>query len=47
MIFLTFLTAMALSGVAAYYSVIGLSSILPGTFWPSIIMGSTLEIAKL
>jgi len=47
MIFLTFLTAMALSGVAAYYSVIGLAAIFPGSFWPIIIMGSTLEIAKL
>jgi hypothetical protein len=47
MIFLTFLTAMALSGVAAYYSVIGLAAIFPGSFWPIIIMGSTLEAAKL
>jgi hypothetical protein len=38
---------MALSGVAAYYSVIGLAAIFPGSFWPIIIMGSTLEIAKL
>ena len=47
MIFLTFLTAMALSGVAAYYSVIGLAAIFPGSFWPIIIMGSVLECAKL
>ena len=47
MIFLTFLTALALSGVAAYYSVIGLAAIFPGSFWPIIIMGSTLEGAKL
>lgn len=47
MIFLTFLTALALSGVAAYYSVIGLAAIFPGSFWPIIIMGSTLEAAKL
>ena len=47
MIFLTFLTAMALSGVAAYYSVIGLAAIFPGSFWPIIIMGTTLEAAKL
>lgn len=47
MIFLTFLTALALSGVAGYYSVIGLAAIFPGSFWPIIIMGSTLEGAKL
>ena len=47
MIFLTYLTALALSGVAAYYSVIGLAAIFPGSFWPIIIMGSVLEGAKL
>ena len=47
MIFLTFLTAMALSGVAAYYSVIGLAAIFPGSFWPIIIMGTVLEASKL
>ena len=47
MIFLTLLTALGLSGVAAYYSVIGLAQIFPGSFWPVIIMGSTLEISKL
>ena len=47
MIFLTLLTALALSGVAAYYSVIGLAAIFPGSFWPIIIMGSVLEGAKL
>ena len=47
MIFLTFLTAIALSGVAGYYSVIGLASIFPGSFWPVIFMGSVLETSKL
>ena len=47
MIFLTLLTALGLSGVAAYYSVIGLAAIFPGSFWPIIIMGSVLEGAKL
>jgi hypothetical protein len=47
MTLLTFLTALALSGVAAYYSVIGLAAIFPGSFWPIIIMGSVLEGAKL
>jgi hypothetical protein len=47
MIFLTFLTAIALSAVAGYYSVIGLASIFPGSFWPVIFMGSVLEGSKL
>lgn len=42
-----FLTAIALSGVAAYYSVIGLAQIFPGSFWPIVIMGSILEMSKL
>jgi hypothetical protein len=44
---LPFLTAIALSIVAAYYSVIGLAQIFPGSYWPIIIMGSVLELSKL
>ena len=44
---LPFLTAIALSIVAAYYSVIGLAQIFPGSYWPIIIMGSVLEMSKL
>jgi hypothetical protein len=44
---LPFITAIGLSGVAAYYSVIGLAQIFPGSYWPIIIMGSVLEAAKL
>jgi hypothetical protein len=44
---LPFLTAIALSAIAAYYSVIGLAQIFPGSYWPIIIMGSVLEVAKL
>lgn len=47
MIFITFLTALALSAVAAYYSVIGLASIFPGSFWPVVLMGAVLESSKL
>ena len=47
MIFITFLTAIALSAVAAYYSVIGLASIFPGSFWPVVLMGAVLEASKL
>jgi hypothetical protein len=44
---LPFLTAIALSIVAAYYSVIGLAQIFPGSYWPIVIMGSVLEVSKL
>jgi len=47
MIFLTFLSALLLSGIAEYYSVIGLASIFPGAFWPVIVMGGTLGFAKI
>ena len=46
-VILPFLTAIALSAVAAYYSVAGLAQIFPGSYWPIIIMGSVLEAAKL
>lgn len=42
-----FVTAVALSAIAAYYSVIGLAQIFPGSFWPIIVMGSVLELSKL
>ena len=45
--FFTFLNAILLSAVAAYYSVIGLAAIFPGAFWPVVFMGSVLESAKL
>lgn len=47
MIILTFLTAIALSAVAGYYSVVGLASIFPGSFWPVVLMGAVLEASKL
>ena len=43
----TFLAAFLLSGIAAYYSIIGLAVIFAGAFWPVVIMGSALEFAKL
>lgn len=46
-ILLPLLTALGLSSVAAFYSVIGLAQIFPGSFWPIVIMGSILEAAKL
>ncbi len=47
MTYLTFLAAFLLSGIAAYYSVIGLALIFAGAFWPVVLMGSALEFSKL
>ena len=44
---LTFITGIVISAVAAYYSIIGLTSIFAGAFWPIVIMGSSLEVGKL
>ena len=44
---LTFITGIVISAVAAYYSIIGLTSIFAGAFWPIVIMGSALEVGKL
>jgi len=47
MVYLTFFSALLLSGIAAYYSIIGLASIFVGAFWPVVFMGSSLEFAKV
>ena len=47
MITLTLLSALLLSGIAAYYSIIGLAAIFTGAFWPIVFMGSVLEMSKL
>lgn len=44
---LTLITALAISAVAIYYSVAGLIAIFAAAAVPIMIMGSTLEIAKL
>ena len=44
---ITFITALAISSVAIYYSVAGLAAIFAAAVIPIIIMGGTLEIAKL
>jgi hypothetical protein len=43
----TIFYCIALSIIAAFYSVIGLAQIFPGSFWPIVLMGAVLEIAKL
>jgi hypothetical protein len=47
MIYFTFIAAFLLSGIAAYYSIIGLAAIFMGAFWPVVFMGGSLEFAKL
>lgn len=44
---LTLLVALALSTVAEYYSIIGLTAIFAGAFVPVVIMGVTLGVAKI
>ena len=47
MIYLTLLSALLLSVIAGYYSIIGLAAIFTGAFWPIVFMGSVLELSKL
>jgi len=44
---LTLLVALALSSVAAYYSIIGLTAIFAGAVIPVIVMGGILEVGKI
>jgi hypothetical protein len=43
----TMAVALTVSGVAAYYSIIGLTAIFASAVIPVIIMGATLEVAKV
>jgi hypothetical protein len=42
-----FVTGIILSSIAAFYSVTGLAHIFASAFWPVVVMGATLELAKL
>jgi hypothetical protein len=44
---LTLFVALCISAIAAYYSVLGLSTIFAGALIPIIVMGTILEIAKI
>ena len=44
---LLFVTALILSAIAAYYSIVGLAAIFSSAFWAVVIMASVLEISKL
>ena len=44
---ITFLTAIIISCVAAYFSIIGLGVLFAAAFIPVVIMGAALEVGKL
>jgi hypothetical protein len=44
---LTLISALSISSVAAFYSIVGLATIFPGAYWPVVLMGSVLEAGKL
>lgn len=46
-VILLFVTALALSAVSAYYSIVGLMAIFAAAAIPIAVMGVTLEVAKL
>lgn len=46
-IILIFLTAIAISSVAAYFSLVGLGALFEATFWGVVIMGACLEVGKI
>jgi hypothetical protein len=45
--YLVLAVALILSGVAAYYSIVGLAAIFSGAFFSIVLMGSALELGKL
>jgi len=45
--YLAFFTSILLASIAAYFSVVGLSTIFAGAFWSVIVMGGALEFGKL
>lgn len=45
--YLTLLSGLAISGVAEYYSIMGLIAIYPAAFWPIVVMGVVLGVGKI
>jgi len=45
--YLTLFVAIIISICAAYYSIVGLTAIFAGAFWPIVIMGTVLEVGKI
>lgn len=44
---ITLVMALLISGVAAYFSVVGLGALFAAAFWPVVIMGGVLEAGKI
>jgi hypothetical protein len=44
---IAFLTSLMIASVAAFFSILGLSTIFSGAFWAIVIMGAALEVGKL
>jgi energy-converting hydrogenase Eha subunit A len=45
--YLVLISGLAISGVAEYYSIMGLIAIYPAAFWPIVIMGVVLGLGKI
>ena len=45
--YLALIVSLSVSGVSAYYSIIGLTAIFSAAYWPIVIMGVVLEAGKL
>lgn len=45
--YIALITALILSSVAAYYSILGLTTLFAAAFWPIVIMSTALEISKV
>ena len=41
------LSALSISAIAAYFSVLGLATIFPGSMGPIIVMGGVLELSLI
>ena len=46
-IILIFLTAIVISSVAAYFSIVGLGALFAATFWGVVVMAAALEVGKI
>lgn len=44
---LTLVMALVISGVAGFFSVVGLGHLFAGAFWPVVVMGTALETGKI
>jgi hypothetical protein len=44
---ITLLTALCISGIAAFYSIVGLTAIFAAAYWPIVVMGGVLELGKV